>query len=66
MLISFFMSLMFPTIYGLSLDGIAKSEHPDDAKLGASGGGYLALVVKDAKAFAQERKEAIEIHIRRQ
>ena len=37
MLISFFMSLMFPTIYGLSLDGIAKSEHPDDAKLGASG-----------------------------
>ena len=37
MLISFFMSLMFPTIYGLSLDGIAKSDHPDDAKLGASG-----------------------------
>lgn len=36
-LISFFMSLMFPTIYGLSLGGIAKSEHPDDAKLGASG-----------------------------
>ena len=36
-LISFFMSLMFPTIYGLSLGGIAQSEHPDDAKLGASG-----------------------------
>ena len=33
---------------------------------GAGGGGYLALVVSDAKAFAQERKEAIEIHIRRQ
>ncbi|MGN1232283.1 MAG: cytidyltransferase, partial [Candidatus Cryptobacteroides sp.] len=33
---------------------------------GAGGGGYLALVVKDAKAFAVERKEAIEIHIRRQ
>lgn len=33
---------------------------------GAGGGGYLALVVKDAKAFATERKEAIEIHIRRQ
>ena len=33
---------------------------------GAGGGGYLVLVVKDAKAFAQERKEAIEIHIRRQ
>ena len=33
---------------------------------GAGGGGYLVLVVKDANAFAQERKEAIEIHIRRQ
>ena len=33
---------------------------------GAGGGGYLVLVVKDAKTFAQERKEAIEIHIRRQ
>ena len=33
---------------------------------GAGGGGYLVLVVKDAKAFAQERKDAIEIHIRRQ
>lgn len=30
--ISFFMSLMFPTIYGLALDGVG-----DDAKLGASG-----------------------------
>ena len=37
LLISFFMSLMFPTIYGLSLGGVAQSEHPDDAKLGASG-----------------------------
>ena len=36
-LISFFMSLMFPTIYGLSLGGVAQSEHPDDVKLGASG-----------------------------
>ena len=36
-LISFFMSLMFPTIYGLSLGGVAQSEHPADAKLGASG-----------------------------
>ncbi|MGN1234138.1 MAG: cytidyltransferase, partial [Candidatus Cryptobacteroides sp.] len=33
---------------------------------GAGGGGYLALVVRNAKAFAAERKEAIEIHIRRQ
>ena len=33
---------------------------------GAGGCGYLVLVVKDAKTFAQEREEAIEIHIRRQ
>ena len=33
---------------------------------GAGGGGYPVLVVKDAKTFAQEREEAIEIHIRRQ
>ena len=33
---------------------------------GAGGGGYLALVVEDSKSFASERKEAIEIHIRRQ
>ena len=36
-LISFFMSLMFPTIYGLALGEIAESKHPDDAKIGASG-----------------------------
>ncbi len=33
---------------------------------GAGGGGYLALVVSDSKGFAAERKDAIEIHIRRQ
>ena len=33
---------------------------------GAGGGGYLALVVRDAEFFASERPEAIEIHIRRQ
>ena len=32
---------------------------------GAGGGGYLALVVEDAKAFASEHDEAIELHIRR-
>ena len=31
----------------------------------AGGGGYLALVVEDAKAFASEHEEAIELHIRR-
>lgn len=33
---------------------------------GAGGGGYLALVVKDALAFCQEYEEAIELHIRRE
>lgn len=32
---------------------------------GAGGGGYLALVVEDAKAFANEHEEAIDLHIRR-
>lgn len=36
-LISFFMSLMFPTIYGIALGGITEGEHPEDAKIGASG-----------------------------
>ncbi|MDO4497811.1 MAG: adenylyltransferase/cytidyltransferase family protein [Bacteroidales bacterium] len=33
---------------------------------GAGGGGYLALVVNNAKQFAEEHEEAIELHIRRQ
>ena len=33
---------------------------------GAGGGGYLALVVKDSKAFCDTHSEAIELHIRRQ
>lgn len=36
-LISVFMSLMFPTIYGIALGSIAQSEHPEDSKIGASG-----------------------------
>lgn len=36
-LISFFMSLMFPTIYGLALDDITRGGNPEDAKVGASG-----------------------------
>lgn len=36
-LISVFMSLMFPTIYGIALGSVAKSEHSDDTKIGASG-----------------------------
>lgn len=36
-LISVFMSLMFPTIYGIALGSVNESEHPDDTKIGASG-----------------------------
>lgn len=35
-LISFFMSLMFPTIYGLALKDITCGAYPSDAKIGAS------------------------------
>ena len=33
---------------------------------GAGGGGYLALVVKDAKEFVESHSEAFELHIRRE
>ena len=33
---------------------------------GAGGGGYLALVVKNAKVFIENHSEAFEIHIRRE
>ncbi len=33
---------------------------------GAGGGGYLALVVKDAKTFCTQNADAIELHIRRE
>ena len=36
-LISVFMSLMFPTIYGIALGAVSESEHNDDTKIGASG-----------------------------
>ncbi len=36
-LISVFMSLMFPTIYGVSLNTITTSDHPEDTKIGACG-----------------------------
>ena len=35
-LISSFMSLMFPTIYGIALEEVAEGEHPEDSKIGAS------------------------------
>lgn len=36
-LVSSFMSLMFPTIYGIALGGIMRGDHPGDSKIGASG-----------------------------
>ena len=36
-LISSFMSLMFPIIYGIALGGIMRGDHPGDSKIGASG-----------------------------
>ena len=36
-LISSFMSLMFPTIYGIALGGIMRGKHPGDSKIGANG-----------------------------
>ena len=33
---------------------------------GAGGGGYLALVVNDAKAFVEQHLEAFELHVRRE
>ena len=36
-LISSFMSLMFPTIYGIALGGIMRGDHHGDSKIGASG-----------------------------
>ena len=33
---------------------------------GAGGGGYLALVVRDAKSFVEQHPEAFELHIRRE
>ena len=36
-LVSIFMSLMFPTIYGIALGSVSESDHADDTKIGASG-----------------------------
>ena len=44
-----------------AMDGVLAWKMP-----GAGGGGYLALVVKDARMFAGEHPEAIELHIRRE
>lgn len=43
-----------------AMDGVLAWKMP-----GAGGGGYLALVVQDAKAFMEQHPEAIPLHIRR-
>ena len=51
-------------------DAIAHYSDMDDVLAwkmpGAGGGGYLALVVKDAKAFVDKHEKAIELKIRRE
>lgn len=51
-------------------DAIAHYSAMDDVLAwkmpGAGGGGYLALVVKDAKVFVEQHNESIELHIRRE
>ena len=51
-------------------DTIAQYSAMDDVLAwkmpGAGGGGYLALVVRDAKAFVENHQYAIELHIRRE
>ena len=51
-------------------DTIAQYSAMDDVLAwkmpGAGGGGYLALVVKDAKSFIASHPEAFELHIRRE
>lgn len=50
-------------------DTIARYSAMDDVLAwkmpGAGGGGYLALVVKDAKKFVEQHAESFELHIRR-
>ena len=62
---------MFPAmIQGCVQEYINKYSAMDDVLAwkmpGAGGGGYLALVVKDAKVFIESHSEAFEIHIRRE
>ena len=75
--ISMFPGMVAPTYIGhpeldnsYVADTIAHYSAMDDVfawKMpGAGGGGYLALVVKDAKSFIASHPEAFELHIRRE
>ena len=68
---------MFPGMVTPSVEGVRHTLQPEidrwaatDGVLawkmpGAGGGGYLALVIRDAAAFCREHEEAIALHIRR-
>lgn len=75
--IAMFPGMVAPTYFGHEeldntyiQEAIDKYSAMDDVlawKLpGAGGGGYLALVVKDAAAFCKEHEEAFDLHIRRE
>ena len=75
--ISMFPGMVAPTYIGhpeldnsYVADTIAQYSAMDDVLAwkmpGAGGGGYLALVVRDAKAFVEDHQDAIELHIRRE
>ena len=75
--ISMFPGMVAPTYIGhpeldnsYVADAISHYSAMDDVLAwkmpGAGGGGYLALVVKDAKAFVESHPEAFELHIRRE
>ena len=75
--ISMFPGMVAPTYIGhpeldnsYVADTIAHYSAMDDVLAwkmpGAGGGGYLALVVKDAKSFIASHPEAFELHIRRE
>ena len=74
--VAMFPGMVTPTYIGHSefdnryiTDTMARYSAMDDVLAwkmpGAGGGGYLALVVKDAKKFVEQHTEAFELHIRR-
>lgn len=73
--IAMFPAMVNPVINGQSCPEASVNPHiqkysamPDVLAwkmFGAGGGGYLALVVEDAKVFVGEHSKAIEVHIRR-
>lgn len=73
--IAMFPAMVNPTVNGIpcveaSVQPVIDHWSADEDVLawkmpGAGGGGYLALVVEDSKAFVAKHPEAVELHIRR-